>query len=345
MKFSVLVLLLLLVAVVNAQDKDASLAIDVTKIVYPKDNMQTPEKVELGKKLFFDPRLSSLGIVSCNSCHNVMSDGGDGLATSFGVHGKRGGRNAPTVWNSAFHSVQFWDGRAPTLEEQAKGPIINSVEMGMKDHGVAIGRIKDIAGYKADFKKVFGGEKAINIDTISKAIAAYERTLITPDSAFDRFQKGDDKALSSDAKKGWETFKQTGCVACHSGAYFSGPTLPMGTGFYQKFPTFPQPELQKKYKIEDDLGRFSVTKDENDKHLYRVPTLRNVALTAPYFHNGSVNELPEAVRVMGLTQLNKKLSTGEIRLIVAFLNSLTGEFPKQEMPRLPPTPNITFTEL
>ena len=302
----------------------------------PKDNPSSPAKVELGKKLFFDPRLSAPGTISCNSCHNVMAGGDDSRALSQGFRAQLGGRNAPTVWNAAFQSIQFWDGRAPTLEEQAKGPLINPVEMGMKSHDLIItDRINKIPTYQAEFKKVFG-DKTVTIDHIAKAIAAYERTLITRNSPFDRFIKGDAKAMSDQAKRGFETFKSVGCVACHSGFNFAGPALPIGTAFFQPFPKFPDEAIEKAYGFSADLGKAKETKKDGDKHLFRVPTLRNIALTAPYFHNGKVDHIEEAVRIMGKTQLNKDLSKKEIASIVTFLTEgLTGQFPEQTMPRIP----------
>lgn len=303
----------------------------------PKDNPQTKEKIELGKMLFFDPRLSYNGTVSCNSCHNVMTDGADGRAVSVGVNGHKGGRGAPTVLNSAFLSVQFWDGRAKSLEEQAKGPLINPIEMGNKDHGQVVSRLKKIPGYVKKFAKVFKGKEVLTIDNVAKAIASYERTLITPNSPFDRYLKGYKKGLSSKAKKGWETFQKVGCVTCHNGTNFAGPALPEGTGYFMKFPTYPNTKYDKKYKFTKDLGRYDQTKQEADKNMWRVPTLRNIALTAPYFHNGAVETLDEAVRVMAKTQLDKTLNVRQVSQIVDFLESLTGKMPKQNMPLLPPT--------
>ena len=304
----------------------------------PADNPQSAAKIELGKKLYFDPRLSSNGTVSCNSCHNVMAGGDDNRPVSVGVDGKTGGRSAPTVWNSAFLSVQFWDGRAPSLEEQAKGPVTNPVEMGMKDWDAVVKRLKAIPGYKPLFKAVFKDQNPITADNAVKAIAAYERTLITPNSPYDRYVKGDITALTEQQIQGMNTFAQAGCLACHMGANFSGPQLAMGTGFFQKFPSIPGSEYDTKYKLLEDTGRHQVTGNESDKHSWRVPTLRNVALTAPYFHNGAVATLDEAVRVMAKTQLGKVLTDKEAQDIVAFLNSLTGEFSEQTMPRLPGTP-------
>jgi len=315
-----------------------------SKAPEPKDNPMTPAKVELGKQLFFDPRLSVDGTVSCNSCHNVMAGGTDNRAVSVGVSGQKGGRSAPTVWNAAFLTTQFWDGRAATLEEQAKGPILNPIEMGMPHKDVAVDRIKAMPGYVTQFEQVFGKKNPITYDNIAKAIATYERTLITPNSPFDLYVKGDKKALSAKALEGMKLVTEVGCTSCHSGANFAGPTnLKMGEGFFQKFPIFPGSEYDKKYDLISDLGRYEVTKNNDDKHVWRVPTWRNVAVTAPYFHNGTVATLEEAVRVMAKTQLNKKLSNDEVGNIVAFLNSLTGEFPKQTMPRLPDTTNTSLT--
>lgn len=308
----------------------------------PADNPMSAAKVELGKQLFFDPRLSADGTVSCNSCHNVMSSGTDNRPVSVGIDGKKGGRSAPTVWNSAYLSVQFWDGRANTLEDQAKGPILNPIEMGMPDHTTAVKRIESLPGYVAQFSAVFGGDQPVTYDNIAKAIAAYERTLITPNAPFDRFQKGDQAALSADAKRGMRLVEEVGCTTCHNGPNFAGPALPAGQGFFQKFPTYTNNTYVKRYKLAEDKGRFNVTKKTEDKNTWRVPTWRNVALTAPYFHNGSVKTLPETVRVMAKTQLNKDLSDTQVGDIVAFLNSLTGEFPAQTLPRLPDIANTSL---
>ncbi|MBN8540410.1 MAG: c-type cytochrome [Deltaproteobacteria bacterium] len=327
---------------------DTSLVLKASEMKAPPGFVSSVDKVELGKTLFFDPRLSSASSVSCNSCHNVMAGGDDSLKTSFGVFGQKGGRNSPTVWNSGFQSVQFWDGRANTLEDQAKGPITNPIEMGMKDHSVAVSRLTKIDGYRAMFSKVYGekihSKKLITIERVADAIAAFERTLVTVNAPFDRFVAGEQNAISSEAKSGWQSFQSVGCISCHSGATFSGPSMPLGVGFYQKFPLMPDAGIEKAYEISKDLGRQEVTKQEADKNMWRVPMLRNVSLTAPYFHNGSVNSLSEAVRVMGKTQLGKDLSKKEISNIVAFLNTLTGEFQKREMPRLPDYSGTSFAE-
>ncbi len=302
----------------------------------PADNPTTEAKVELGKMLYMDPRFSSTGTVSCNSCHNVMEGGDDSRNVSMGVHGKTGGRNAPTVWNSAFHSVQFWDGRAALLEDQAKGPVANPVEMGMKDVETAMERVRKIPGYKAYFERAFG-EDSMTVDNAAKAVAAFERTLITPNSPYDKYVKGDKKALTEQQVRGMNTFASTGCTSCHSGAAFNGPQQELGKGFFTKFPTFADSDYVATYKLADDKGRQDVTGNSADANMFRTPTLRNITDTAPYFHNGSVNDLGEAVRVMAKTQLNKDLSDAEVADIVAFLGALTGEYPEITMPRLPAT--------
>ncbi len=302
----------------------------------PKNNPTTDAKVELGKMLYMDPRISSTGTVSCNSCHNLMEGGDDSRPVSMGVHGKTGGRSAPTVWNSAFHSVQFWDGRVDLLEDQAKGPITNPIEMGEPNHDHTMAKIKAISGYQPYFDKAFG-RNSMNIDNLAKAIAAFERTLITPNSAYDKYVKGDKQAMTAQQVSGMKTFAATGCTSCHSGAAFNGPKMPFGQGFYAKFPTFTDNGYDKKYKLTADKGREAATGKTADAHMFRVPTLRNITDTAPYFHNGSVNNLAEAVRLMAKTQLNKDLSNKEVKNIVAFLGALTGPYPEITMPRLPAT--------
>lgn len=304
----------------------------------PADNPTTPDKVELGKMLYFDPRLSSTGTVACFSCHNVMEGGDDHRPTSVGVHGHVGGRNAPTVWNAAFLSTQFWDGRAAALEDQAKGPPANAIEMGMPNLDAVIGRVRNIPGYKPWFERAFGAGDVVTIDNVAQAIAAYERTLITPGNAYDRYAAGDAQALNPQQVRGLETFAATGCTACHQGPTFSGPALPTGTGFFMRFPTIETSPYVARYDFLSDPGRASVTGSETDRHLWRVPGLRNLEYTAPYFHNGQVHTIDEAVRIMASTQLDRKLAPGEVDDIVAFLRVLSGPFPAQQMPRLPPTP-------
>lgn len=310
----------------------------------PKDNPQTPAKIELGKTLWFDPRLSVSGTVSCNSCHNVMGGGDDGRPVSVGVHGQLGGVGSPTVWNSAFNSVQFWDGRAASLEEQAKGPLTNMKEMGMKDHDMAVARLRRLPGYIAMFKKVYPkDENPITIDNVAKAIASFERTLLTPNSPFDKYKRGNKKALNAQQLRGMKLVEEVGCTSCHTGPNFNGEGLKMGEGNYQPFPQIPGSKYDSQYKITEDLGRYNVTKVAEDKNKWRVPTWRNIALTAPYFHNGEVKTLDEAVRVMAKAQLDVDLKDDQVADISAFLGSLTGEFPKIVLPRLPELANESLT--
>jgi cytochrome c peroxidase len=301
----------------------------------PADNPITPEKVELGKQLYFDPRLSKDSTVSCNSCHDLAAAGADTRAVSTGVGGAQGSRNSPTVWNAAHHSAQFWDGRAASLEEQAKGPLVNPVEMAMPSYDAVVARVKSIPGYVAQFDRVFG-KNSVTIDNIARAIATYERTLVSGSSKFDTFRFVDKGALSQAEWAGFQTFRQAGCMECHMGPDFNGPPpLARGAGFYQRFPRFADSALVAQYKLLDDPGRYAVTKQEADRNVWRVPTLRNVALTAPYFHNGLVPTLEEAVKVCAKGGSNRDLSADEVRSLVAFMNALSGELPKQTAPKLP----------
>lgn len=310
----------------------------------PANNPTTAEKVTLGKSLFFDPRISSTGTISCNSCHNLMSGGDDNRSVSMGVQGKTGGRSAPTVWNAAFYSTQFWDGRADTLEAQAIGPMTNPIEMGMKDHDAVITQLKSIDGYRTLFFKAFGNYD-MSIDQAAKAIAAYERTLITPNSAYDKFVKGDLKALTAEQQKGMKLFAETGCTSCHSGPAFNGQhDVAIGIPVLMKFPIIQDKALIKKYDLMADKGRETLTHRKSDAHMFRIPTLRNIALTAPYFHNGRVKDLNTAVKIMAKTQLDQTLNDQDVQLIVAFLNALSGEFPEQSMPRLPATENTSLLD-
>lgn len=301
----------------------------------PADNETTPAKVELGQILYHDPRLSSTGTVACASCHNTMLGGEDNRPNSMGVNGQTGGRSAPTVWNAAFNKVQFWDGRAASLEEQAAGPVTNPIEMGMKSWDEVVARLKTIEGYQDLFAKAFGDD-SISKDNATKAIAAYERTLITPNSAYDKYAGGDKSALTEQQVRGLEKMAELGCTGCHSGPAFNGG------GSFQRFPVAANGYFEAQYHFKKDKGVAEVTKKEADEHLFKVPTLRNIALTAPYFHNGAVKTLNEAVFLMGKLQLGKDLSKEEVADIVAFLDALTGEFPKQKMPVLPATPGKTF---
>lgn len=300
----------------------------------PADNPMTPEKIELGRQLFFDPRFSSTGTVSCNTCHNLMLGGDDNRPTSMGVHGRTGPRNAPTVWNAAFHASQFWDGRAASLEEQAKGPVVANVEMGMSDLEQAIARVRMIPGYRESFARVFGGDEPVTVEHAAKAVAAFERTLITADSPYDRWARGDAQAMTPQQVRGLETFDRLGCTGCHQPPTFSGPAKPRG--HFAVFPFHDGPYVER-FGLGDDPGRHGVTGRESDRHKYKIPTLRNVALTAPYFHNGRVERLDQAVRIMAASQLNERLAEDTVADIVAFLHALSGGFPAMDLPRLPPT--------
>ncbi len=298
----------------------------------PSDNPQTEAKIKLGKTLFFDPRISRTGTISCNSCHNILLGGDDGRTVST-ADGKIGKRNTPTIWNTAFISSLFWDGKATTLEEHAKYPLVDTTKMNMVDWQAVIRRLQAIPGYKTMFNDSFPNEE-ITVKNITKAIAVYERTLITPNSPYDRYVTGDKNALTNQQIAGMELFAEIGCISCHSKPNFSGPQL-IGEGWLKKFPKIISSEYDSKYRLLEDTGRYQLTGKKSDKHLWRVPTLRNIALTAPYFHNGAVATLSEAVQVMAKTQLNKNLSIHQIQNIVVFLNGLTGEFPKQTIPSLP----------
>ncbi len=294
----------------------------------------TQEKIELGKKLYFDPRLSATGTVSCNSCHNLMEGGDDGRATSMGVDGLTGPRNAPTVWNSVFQASQFWDGRSPTLEEQAKGPMVADVEMGMLGHDQVISRIKDIPGYVREFESAFGNDGGVTIENAVDAIAAFERTLITPNSALDRYLAGDNRAMSDAQIRGMKLFESIGCTECHSGPALNG-WQPGSEAEFVEFPRNVDSHYVKKYDLVADLGRSKASGDDRDDHHFKTPTLRNITLTAPYFHHGRVSSLAEACRLMAETQLDVELTDAEVTDLTAFMEALEGEFPNLTFPRLP----------
>lgn len=274
----------------------------------PADNPTTPDKVALGKRLFFDPILSRDGRLSCASCHDVAQGAGeDGRRTGQGIDGQVGGRNVPTVWNSAFQAALFWDGRATSLEEQASGPMLNPIEMGMPSAEAVELRVRQDAGYRRDFMRVFGPGEPVTMKRIVSAIAAYERTLITPDTPYDRFVRGDRGALNPAQLRGMALFQSTGCINCHSGPNFSSASLfddQSQRSFLRSFPTFDSP-YRERYQLARDRGAAA---PGDDRGAWRVPSLRNVALTAPYFHNGSVDKLEEAVRVMAASQLRATIS-------------------------------------
>lgn len=291
-------------------------------------NQATPEKVELGKMLYFDPRLSASHVISCNSCHNIGLGGADAESTSLGHRWQHGGRNAPTVFNAVFNKAQFWDGRAKDLEEQAGGPMVNPVEMASPVPHVAE-QLKGIPGYRDAFAKAFpGSSDPVTLADAQKSIAVFEATLITPNAPFDRFLKGDANALSPVQKDGLRLFMDKGCSACHSG-------INVGGGMYAPFGVVEKPGAN--LLPANDMGRFMVTKTPGDEYVFKVPTLRNIALTAPYFHSGNAWDLRQAVAVMGASQLGIQLTSDDVDKITAFLGSLTGEQPKITYPILPPS--------
>jgi cytochrome c peroxidase len=283
--------------------------------------------VELGKQLFFDPRLSRSGGISCNSCHNLSTGGADNLAASIGDRWQKGGINSPTVLNSSMNIAQFWDGRAKDLKEQAGGPIANPAEMA-SSHTVAVATLQTIPGYVKEFKSVFGAD-AITIAQITQALAAFEETLVTPNSRFDMWLKGDNSALNTQEARGYELFKTSGCVACHNGPAVGGNSF-QKMGVVQAYKT-----------THTAQGRMDVTKSNQDRFMFKVPTLRNVELTYPYFHDGAAKTLPEAVELMGQLQLGKTFTAQENADIVAFLKTLTGDQPSFKLPHLPPSGDKT----
>lgn len=280
-----------------------------------------PAKVELGKQLFFDPRLSMSGVISCNTCHNLAFGGTDNLKTSVGHKWQAGPVNSPTVFNASYGLAQFWDGRAADLQEQAKGPIQANVEMAMP-HNLAIEVIQSIPGYREQFEAIYG-DKNVSLNNLTDAIAEFEETLVTPNSRFDQWLLGDSDAISAAERKGYELFKSSGCIACHNGPAVGGT-------MYQKMGLFGA------YKSSSpSQGRFDVTGNEADRYQFKVPTLRNVELTYPYFHDGEAETLGEAVDLMGRLQLGRTFKETEINQIVAFLSTLTGERPDIDLPHLP----------
>ncbi len=284
-------------------------------------------KVELGKQLYFDPRLSKSGFISCNSCHNLSMGGSDNLTSSIGDRWQQGPINAPTVLNSSMNLAQFWDGRAKDLKEQAGGPIANPKEMGFS-HELAVKEVETIPQYKEQFQKIYGKDK-VDIDMLTDAIAEFENTLVTPDSRFDKWLTGDDKALTEVELKGYKLFKESGCVACHNGAAVGGNS-------FQKM------GVVEPYKTSNPAeGMAGLTKKDEDRFKFKVPTLRNVELTYPYFHDGGAATLEEAVTIMGKLQLGKKFTDEEVSNIVAFLKTLTGKQPDFALPQLPPSTNDT----
>jgi cytochrome c peroxidase len=288
----------------------------------------TAEMIALGKALYFDPRLSESHNISCNNCHQIGLGGVDMLSTSIGHKWQRGGRNAPTVLNAVFNTAQFWDGRAADLKEQAVGPIQNPIEMAISaDH--AVKQLNGIPGYGPLFAAAFPGQQdPISLSNIGLAIAAFEATLTTPNAAFDRYLAGEESALSAAQKEGLGLFIDKGCAACHKG-------INVGGGEYAPFGVVEKPGAE--FLPENDKGRFQVTSTTSDEYVFKVPTLRNIALTPPYFHSGRSWDLKQAIGVMAASQLGQSLSQTEVERIESFLQSLTGDQPQVTYPILPPS--------
>ena len=291
-----------------------------------KDNPVTPEKIDLGKALFFDPRISASGVFSCYSCHNLTTGGDDNMETSVGHGWQKGPRNSPTVLNAVLNEAQFWDGRAEDLKAQAKGPVQAGVEMANTPAQVEA-TLNSMPAYGAMFAAAFPGEDSpTNFDNMAKAIEAFEATLITP-APFDAWLNGDDAAMSDEAKAGLQLFVDKGCSSCHSGVNVGGH------GYYP-FGLIEKPGSE--ILPPGDKGRFAVTETADDEYVFRAAPLRNIALTAPYFHSGKVWDLGVAVEIMAESQLGEALKPEETAQIVAFLDSLTGTIPQVTLPVLPP---------
>ena len=290
-------------------------------------NALTPEKVELGKMLFFDPRLSRSWLISCNTCHNVATGGVDLLERSIGHGWAKGPRNSPTVLNAVFNLAQFWDGRAKDLQEQAKGPVQAAVEMNSTPDR-AIATLTTMPGYVEAFERAFPSQpNPVTFDNMALAIEAFESTLLTPWSDFDRYLSGQQSALDDEELRGLELFLNKGCVNCHNGVNVGG------TGYFS-FGVVERPGAE--ILPANDKGRFEVTKTASDEYKFKSPSLRNIELTPPYFHSGKVWDLKQAVAIMGVSQLGSELNEGEVDAITSFLRTLTGTQPKVEYPILPP---------
>jgi cytochrome c peroxidase len=287
-------------------------------------------KIALGRMLYYEARLSRSQTISCNSCHQLSMYGVDGKPTSEGDRGQRGDRNSPTVYNASMHFVQFWDGRAPDVEKQAQGPLLNPVEMAMPSEKAVVAVLKSMPGYVAAFRQAFPGDKnPVTLSHVSEAIGLFERGLMMP-SRWDKFLKGDQASLTAEEKSGLNHFLSAGCGTCHSG------TLVGGSAF-QKL------GVLKEYPDTSDPGRYKVTQNQSDRMFFKVPSLRNVAMTGPYFHNGKVATLGEAVMQMAEFQTGKQLATADRDAIVTWLKSLTGEIDGSyiKQPELPKSTSRT----
>lgn len=278
-----------------------------------------PAKAQLGKTLFFDKRLSADDSISCASCHELSAAWGTDLRpVSAGVKGQLGSRNSPTVFNSVFNFTQFWDGRAESLADQARGPVVNPVEMGMASWDDAVKKLAGDAAYQQAFKSLYAA--GMTADTIVDAIAEYEKTLITPNAPFDQYLRGKTDAINETQKRGYKLFKAYGCIACHQGQNVGG-------NMFQKFGVLKDISLLSG-TLSNDLGRFILTRNEWDKRVFKVPSLRLAIMTPPYFHDGSVATIDEAVGVMIQFQLGRDVPDADKQAIIAFLTSLVGELPK-----------------
>lgn len=288
----------------------------ISSIAYDEPN---PDMVELGKYLFFDTRLSGEGNISCNSCHNLNTYGVDNERFSLGDTGEKGGRNSPTVLHAALHKMQFWDGRAVDVEEQAAGPILNPIEHNIKNKEELMERLKKVDLYQELFAKAYKNEEEpITFDNLTSAIGAFERTLM-PESRFDKYLEGDESALTTQEKEGLDAFITVGCITCHSGVAMGGQML-------QKFGLFE--DYWKLTESENvDYGLFDLSQNEAQKYFFKVPGLRNVTHTAPYFHDGAVSDLKRAVQIMGKLQRNVDLTDKQVDDIVVFLGSLSADIP------------------
>lgn len=285
------------------------------------------EQVELGHMLFFDPRLSRSQLITCNTCHSIGTGGADNVPASIGHGWQRGPRNSPTVFNAVFNAAQFWDGRAADLAEQAKGPVQASVEMNSTPD-LVVRTLQSIPEYVDRFGKAFPGEAPVSFDNMALALEAFEATLVTPDSRFDRWVLGDEAAIGATERRGLELFVSSGCASCHNGRNFGGQT-------YFPFGVIERPGAD--ILPLGDKGRFEVTATASDEYVFRAAPLRNVELTAPYFHSGQVWDLEQAVAIMGTAQLGREINDEEARAIAAFLRTLTGRQPTVEYPILPPS--------
>ncbi len=301
------------------------------KPLVPENNPLTDEKIALGKKLFFDKRLSNSNKLSCNDCHNLSAGGDNDQALAVGDSGKSTRRNPPTLLNIGLQTVLYWDGRSKTLEEQTIDHLKDPDIMGNANTEALVKKLTSDGAYVKTFMNTFKSAHGVQLKNIAKALASFQRSLMTPDSPFDRYIKGDKKAISEKAQQGIQIFNDTGCLACHFGVNFAGPApgpaMGMGDGFYELFPNNLGSKYDRSHKLVDDLGRFEFSKDPAEKYMWCVPPLRNIALTAPYFHNGSARTLEEAIAIMAKTQTDKVLTKDEIEAVAEFLKSLTGKTP------------------